>query len=479
MTQPPSLSSGETLSASVIVDLCRAGEAVLLLLSGAAAWSFMGRIGTPLPLGLVAVVTFVGFCLAEFVLARRSAYRMAHLLAPRTQVVAVALAILTGGAAMAACLLLLGLKPSSALAESAAWGVASAETLAVFRFAAGAQLRHAQRQGRLARRVAIVGVNDFSLSFVEQARNDPSVTVIGLYDDRSTRLPSALQGVSICGSVADLLAHSRQQLIDAIVVALPLTAPDRIAELQRQLASVVADIYVTTDVAGLRYPGAQFTSLGPTPVIAVASRPMKDWAALQKLAFDWTVSLVLLVAGLPFLAVIALVIRLDSPGPVIVRQQRHGFNNRLFTMFKFRTMHTRGRRPGDDAIQATRGDARVTRIGGVLRRLSLDELPQLVNVLLGDMSLVGPRPHLPTTRAGDRLFHDVVPEYDTRHRVKPGITGWAQIHGLRGETRTEAQIEQRVAYDLYYISHWSMGLDLRIILKTILNEIISRSGNAY
>jgi polysaccharide biosynthesis protein PslA len=477
--RPLAAAHREALSASVIVDLCRASEALLLLAAGGFACLFMARTGHALPAGLILVVSFVGVSLAAFVLVRRDAYRMVRLLAPKTQIATVAMAISSGAAAMAACLLLLDVPLLDAIAEPVAWGAVSAAILAAFRFAVSAPLRQAQREGRLARRVAVVGVNDFSRSFIEQAREDPSVTVVGLYDDRLTRLPPVVRGVSICGTVADLLAHSRQQPIDAIVVALPLSAPARIAELQRQLASAVADIYVTTDVAGLRYSGAQFASLGGNPVVSVGHRPMKDWAALQKSAFDRLVSLLLLLLGMPFLVVIGVIIRLDSPGPALVRQQRHGFNNRLFTMFKFRTMTVQGRQPGDEAIQATRGDNRITRVGGVLRRLSLDELPQLLNVLRGDMSLVGPRPHLPTTRAGDRLFHDVVPEYDTRHRVKPGITGWAQIHGLRGETRTEAQIEQRVTYDLYYISHWSMGLDLWILLKTFMNEIVSRSGNAY
>ena len=469
----------ETLSIPVIVGICQAGDAMLLMIAGAIAWAFMARVGAALPAGMITVVTFVGASLAAAVLQYRGVYRMVGLLAPKTQVAANALAMLSGVAAIAVCLSLLGVRPIAAVAEPVVWGVVGAAALAAFRFGVGIPLRHLQRCGRLARRIAIVGVNDFSRSFIEQARQDPSVTVVGLYDDRMTRLPPVVGGVSICGTVADLLAHSRQRPIDAIVVAMPLSAPDRIADMQRQLASAVADVYVTTDVAGLRYPGAQFTSLGCNSVVRVGSRPMKDWAAVQKTVFDRVVSLALLAPLLPFLVIIGLIIRLDSRGPALVRQQRHGFNNRLFTMFKFRTMHVHGRRPGDEAVQATRSDPRITRVGGILRRLSLDELPQLLNVLLGDMSLVGPRPHLPATRAGERLFHDVVPEYDTRHRVKPGITGWAQIHGLRGETRTEAQIEQRVTYDLYYISHWSMRLDLRILFKTFLNEIVSRSGNAY
>jgi lipopolysaccharide/colanic/teichoic acid biosynthesis glycosyltransferase len=172
---------------------------------------------------------------------------------------------------------------------------------------------------------------------------------------------------------------------------------------------------------------------------------------------------------------IALAIRLDSPGPVLFRQPRLGFNNRLFTCYKFRTMH-HGMADLFGDRQATRGDPRVTRLGKWLRALSLDELPQLLNVLQGNMSLVGPRPHPPNTKAADKLFTDVVAKYAFRHRVKPGITGWAQVNGWRGETKTIDQIENRVSCDLAYIENWSVWFDLRILMLTLTREILSRNA---
>jgi exopolysaccharide biosynthesis polyprenyl glycosylphosphotransferase len=208
-------------------------------------------------------------------------------------------------------------------------------------------------------------------------------------------------------------------------------------------------------------------------VVLINERPLKDWRAAKKFAFDIVIGSFLFVVLSPFLALIALAIRLDSPGPVLFRQPRLGFNNRLFTCYKFRSMH-HGMTDLMGDRQATRGDPRVTRLGKWLRALSLDELPQLFNVLKGNMSLVGPRPHPPNTKAADKLFTDVIAKYAFRHRVKPGITGWAQVNGWRGETKTVEQIENRVACDLAYIENWSVWFDLRIMMLTITREILSR-----
>jgi lipopolysaccharide/colanic/teichoic acid biosynthesis glycosyltransferase len=176
------------------------------------------------------------------------------------------------------------------------------------------------------------------------------------------------------------------------------------------------------------------------------------------------------------LLLVAAAIKLDSPGPLLFRQRRIGFGNQPFECLKFRTMYHHM----TDALadrQTTRGDPRITRVGKWLRRLSLDELPQLLNVLGGEMSIVGPRPHAPNTKAGDKLFQDTVADYARRHRVKPGITGWAQVNGWRGETSTEREIEQRVLHDLYYIQNWSLGWDFRILVLTAVR--LCRDPKAY
>jgi polysaccharide biosynthesis protein PslA len=298
---------------------------------------------------------------------------------------------------------------------------------------------------------------------------------VGLYDDRLSRIPAEQEGVRVRGSVADLLERSREEQIDLIVIALPLNAMDRIAVILDQIGSAVADLCLTTDFVGFRYRSSQISSVGSNPVVLMEERPLKDWRAARKSAFDIVIGSMMLVILSPLLALIALAIRLDSPGPILFRQPRLGFNNRLFTCYKFRSMH-HGMTDLLGDRQATRGDARVTRLGKWLRALSLDELPQLLNVLKGDMSLVGPRPHPPNTKAEDKLFTDVVAKYAFRHRVKPGITGWAQVNGWRGETRTLDQIENRVACDLAYIENWSIWFDLRIMVLTITREIFSHNA---
>ncbi len=332
-------------------------------------------------------------------------------------------------------------------------------------------------QGRLARKIAVVGVNDFSREFIERLEDEPSAfRVVGLYDDRGSRAPTSQSGVPWLGTVSDLVERSRQEPVDVIVVALPLSAVDRISRILEQLASTVADIVLTTDLAGLRFSRTQFEGIGRNPVVSVREAPLKDWRALKKTALDYSVGVLALIALSPVLVLTALAIKLDSPGPILFRQPRMGFNNRLFLCYKFRSMHTKMTDLLADR-QTTKDDPRITRVGRIIRKFSIDELPQLLNVLNGTMSLVGPRPHAPNTKAADRLFSDVVGQYAVRHRVRPGITGWAQVNGWRGETATVNQIEQRVACDLFYIENWSVRFDLKIMLTTVLREV--RSKNAF
>jgi Undecaprenyl-phosphate glucose phosphotransferase len=334
-------------------------------------------------------------------------------------------------------------------------------------------IREWRESGKLARRVAVIGAGEFSREFIERLRSEPhAYTVVGIYDDRRSRIPGVQDGVRVRGTVRDLLERSREEQIDLIVIALPLSAVSRISNILDQIGSAVADLCLTTDFVGFRYRSSQISSVGSNPVVLLEERPLKDWRAARKSAFDIVIGSLMLVILSPLLALIALAIRLDSPGPVLFRQPRLGFNNRLFTCYKFRTMH-HGMTDLLGDKQATRGDSRVTRLGKWLRALSLDELPQLLNVLKGDMSVVGPRPHPPNTKAADKLFSDVVAKYAFRHRVKPGITGWAQVNGWRGETKTVEQIENRVACDLAYIENWSVWFDLRIMMLTVTREILS------
>jgi polysaccharide biosynthesis protein PslA len=462
------------MSAAVIVNIVQASDLLLLLISG---WLARGIL-TALPAmnvnGSLIVATVTGSFVGAVCLFRVGAYRLVSLRSLATQLKVLPLPLLAGGGSMMVCLFLMRNDGLVYREWPFLWLFSGALLLVSSRTCLSRLLHSWIGSGRLASRVAVIGAGDFSREFIERLRSEPhAYTVVGLYDDRFSRVPAEQDGVRVRGSVSDLLERSREEQIDLIVIALPLRAIARISTIMEQIGSAVADICLTTDFVGFRYRSSQLSSVGSNPVVLIEERPLKDWRAARKSAFDLVIGSLILLFLAPLLGLIALAIRLDSPGPVLFRQPRLGFNNRLFTCYKFRTMH-HGMTDLLGDRQATRGDARITRLGNWLRKLSLDELPQLLNVLKGEMSLVGPRPHPPNTKAEDKLFTDVVAKYAFRHRVKPGITGWAQVNGWRGETKTMEQIENRVACDLAYIENWSIWFDLRIMALTIIREILSR-----
>jgi exopolysaccharide biosynthesis polyprenyl glycosylphosphotransferase len=220
----------------------------------------------------------------------------------------------------------------------------------------------------------------------------------------------------------------------------------------------------------------QLDERGGMPVTCVMRRPLTDWKLIGKELEDRILGLLILALISPILIVIAILIRLESPGPALFRQMRYGYNNRMIEVLKFRTMRNDMSDANAEKL-TTRDDPRVTKLGAFLRRTSLDELPQFINVVRGEMSIVGPRPHARSAKAGGLLYHDAVAEYPIRHKVKPGITGLAQISGWRGETRTVEQIQRRVEHDIAYINNWSLLTDLKIIAMTVLTGFGGR--NAY
>ena len=452
-----------------------------MALTSGATGLLLSRLSQAPHWGEVVVVSIIAIATARMLAERQQLYRLPALLDPLLQLPRLCLCVGAGAAASSGTLFLLHQRPAEypyLLTQPFAWALASGAGLLAMRSMVAWRLQTLGKAGRLSTRVALIGANAASMQFVRDSCKDTSLSIIGIYDDRATRLPDPALRAWVRGDVAALVSLARREPVDAIVIALPLEATQRIAEMRRRLAGIATDVFLTPDFSVSSYSGAQFTPLGRISVLSVSTRPLKDWPAFKKGLFDRVSSAVFLLLALPLLVLIAIIVKLDSRGPVLFRQEREGLNGVPFTMLKFRTMFWRP--DGDESIQATERDRRVTRSGYWLRRFSLDELPQLWNVLRGDMSVVGPRPHLATTRAGARLFSEVVPHYQARHRMKPGLTGWAQVQGLRGETRTERDIADRVRQDLYYIDNWSLGLDLRIIARTIMREIIvSSSGRAY
>ena len=334
--------------------------------------------------------------------------------------------------------------------------------------------------GRLQQRAVIVGGGAIGADLLrELAKNDEAeVQLLGVFDDRSDeRSPDTVEGYPKLGNVDDLVDFARSTRVDLVIFALPITAEQRILQMLRKLWVLPIDIRLAAHANRLRFRPRSYSYVGKVPVLDLFDKPIADWDIVIKQAFDKVVGALALVALSPVLAATALAIKLNSPGPALFKQKRFGFNNELIEVYKFRSMHVDQLDP-TAAKLVTRDDPRVTRVGRFIRKTSIDELPQLINVVFkGDLSLVGPRPHAVHAKAADRQYDEVVDGYFARHRVKPGITGWAQVNGWRGETDTQEKIQQRVEHDLYYIENWSILLDLYILAITPISLL--KSDNAF
>jgi Undecaprenyl-phosphate glucose phosphotransferase len=349
------------------------------------------------------------------------------------------------------------------------WFVSGGSTLLFGRAAATLWVRRLKMRGTFNERVAIFGAGPQGQRFAEYVLGHDrlTITLMGIFDDRSDeRLAQQPGSMPLKGNLSALIAMIRDGQIDQVVVALPWSAERRIQEIVSRLALTPVKIRLAPDLASFVYAQRPVVMLGDVPVMTLFERPISGFDAALKRMEDLVLTGIILLFIWPILLAVALAVRLDSPGPILFRQPREGFNNSTFLCFKFRSMYHNWSQK-DGVVQATRGDPRITRVGRFLRMSSLDELPQLFNVLNGTMSLVGPRPHAPSTRAGGKLFSDVVQSYAARHKVKPGITGWAQVCGWRGETDTEDKLVKRLDHDLYYIENWSLGFDIYILVRTV------------
>ena len=324
------------------------------------------------------------------------------------------------------------------------------------------------------RRAVIVGGGGNAERLIRglEAQPENDIRVVAMFDDRGNdRSPPLVAGCRKLGTVSELLAFARIAEIDMVIVTLPLSAEQRILSLLKALWVLPVDIRLSaysSDYAFRRRDGA---------LIGVIGTPMAGLQRVAKRLFDVVVASLALIALSPVMLASAVAIRLDSPGPVLFFQKRHGFNHRPVDVWKFRSMYHDHADPLARSI-VTRGDPRVTRVGRFIRKTSIDELPQLFNVLVGDLSLVGPRPHAVNAQSSrQQLFTEIVEGYSGRHRVTPGITGWAQISGWRGEVDDPEKLRQRFEHDLYYIENWSLWLDIKILLLTPLRLLDTR--NAY
>jgi Undecaprenyl-phosphate glucose phosphotransferase len=338
---------------------------------------------------------------------------------------------------------------------------------------AGRALTYLADRGVFTRRVVIVGEGEQAkrlLAFIEASR-PRFISVLGAFSDVPAALPA---GSPRLGGIDRLPAYVRANNVDDVIIALPWARDEQILGTLEKLRELPVNAYLASDLIGFRLPFGQSPDhFGDMPVVEVMGGPFVGWDGVKKRALDYSLTLIALPLLLPVMAIIAIAIKLESRGPVFFRQARYGFANEEFLIWKFRTMRHEETPPAK-TLQATPDDPRITRVGRLLRRTSLDELPQFFNVLNGTMSLVGPRPH--AVDHNEEYSH-MIRGYLARHRVKPGITGWAQVNGLRGATRGVEQMEARVKHDIYYTENWSLLFDLKILAMTVAVWLTGR--NAY
>ncbi|HTE39193.1 MAG TPA: undecaprenyl-phosphate glucose phosphotransferase [Steroidobacteraceae bacterium] len=329
------------------------------------------------------------------------------------------------------------------------------------------------RTGRLARTHIIIGSNATAREFASRLEQDPSFgTFIGFFDDTKTAQSHGMPPSNLLGGIADITGYVRRNSIDVIHIARPVSDCEELDAVLDELRDTTASIYFLPDLPHGAPNQTRIVEMAGMPLLTYFETPCCGMQGAAKRTLDILISAVLLLLLAPILVVISVLIRIDSRGPVFFKQRRYGLNGEEIAVYKFRSMAVC--EDGGTVTQAQRNDTRVTRIGAFLRRSSLDELPQLFCVLMGSMSLVGPRPH---AVAHNEMYRRQIDGYMRRHKVRPGITGWAQVNGLRGETNTLDRMQMRVAYDLDYLQHWSPWIDIKILWRTAW--LVFGDRNAY
>ena len=354
------------------------------------------------------------------------------------------------------------------------WFASSFVVLIMWRFVMRKFLFRIRKSGLNSRRSIIIGATQLGANVALQIQQNEHLGIQfnGLYDDREPeRLPHEMQG-AVLGNIEAAIEMAKRNEVDYIYIALPMSAENRIRSILEQCSDTTANVYVIPNFFMYNLLNARWQTVGNVQALSVYDTPFQGASDVLKRLEDIVLStLILMLISIPMLA-IAAAVKLTSKGPVIFKQKRYGLDGKQITVYKFRSMTTQDN--GAVVKQATKNDARLTKIGGFLRRTSLDELPQFINVLQGRMSIVGPRPH---AVAHNEEYRKIITGYMLRHKVKPGITGWAQVNGLRGETETTNKMVQRVEYDLDYIHRWSIWFDIKIVFMTVFNGFINK--NAY
>lgn len=353
------------------------------------------------------------------------------------------------------------------------WFVVGPASAALARHAAHALTPLVMARSGYHQRAVIVGASLAGLAVADRLNNSRRAgkRLLGFFDDRHAGR-HARADIQHLGPIRELANYVRQNDVEVIYIALPMSSQPRIVQLLDEMRDTTVSIYFVPDLFMTDLIQARLDDLGGLPVVAVCESPFTGVNGLCKQVFDFVVAALIVVMIAPLLVVIAIAVKVTSPGPVLFRQHRYGLDGERILVYKFRSMSVCEN--GDTVTQASANDVRVTPLGAFLRRTSLDELPQFINVLQGRMSVVGPRPH---AVAHNETYRKLIKGYMVRHKVRPGITGWAQVNGCRGETETLDKMKRRVDYDLEYLRKWSFLMDVRIILRTI--GLMRKDPNAY
>ncbi|MFA5123799.1 undecaprenyl-phosphate glucose phosphotransferase [Zavarzinia sp.] len=454
----------------LINRLVRLGDLVAVAAASVVVWLCWPALAMPfgslqhVAMGLLDIVVFARMMNAA------NAYRVENY---RRLLPSIALPTVIHGVSVALVALAIGIFRPEILDSPAsfyAWAGAACLAFVGHRVMARRLVARAFERDLLKRRVAIVGVTEKTEHIIESLQSEDqrhAYQIVGIYDDRGPdRRAEEVRGVKVLGKVEDLRRAVGASEVDVVILALPWVAMTRIDGMLERLQGFAADLLVPLENHDLRTNFAATVTIAGMRSLCMAHRPLKGSQGILKAIEDKLVALIGLTLTAPILLGAALAIRLTSPGPILFRQKRIGFNNRTFDVYKFRTMTVD---PNDDGSRGTAKDnPRITRVGAFLRRSSIDELPQLLNVLRGDMSVVGPRPHVPNMLVGNHTYLDAVREYAFRCRVKPGVTGLAQINGARGGIHTVDKARRAVEYDIAYIENWSLWLDIKIMAQTVL-----------
>ena len=474
----PQIPADIRISQPKIIGGVMASDIVMLLLTGGLAYLLAGPVDTSslVSAGYILAITTGVILLHQ----RLYGYTIASLGSRSQQIGRFAAACAMAFGAAIAITVIVGADIGVFRPWLLLWAGAALAAATLLRVAMVRAIARWTEEGRLARRAVIVGGGKPVADLLASLSKDGSkaISILGLFDDRGggERSPDQIEEHRKLGKFDELVVFCREHKVDLLIITLPHTAEARIMHLLKKLWVLPIDIRISAVGAKLKLRPRAYAYIGKVPFLAVFDKPLTDWGIAVKAVEDRLLAGIALLLLSPVMLMVALAVKLDSKGPVFFRQKRYGFNNDEIGVFKFRSMYVDQCDAGALKL-VTKGDPRVTRVGAFIRKTSLDELPQLFNVLRGELSMVGPRPHAMQAKADGHIYDEVVEGYFARHKVKPGITGWAQINGWRGETDTVDKIERRVECDLQYIDNWSVFFDLYILAMTPMSLINTK--NAY